>query len=174
MTGSAGTARVHTKIPSPLGELTLVREGEALSGLYFPQHWYLPAADALGPRDDSGFDTAAAELQEYFAGTRHSFEVPIRPRGDAAHQAAWLLVAEIPYGKTTTYGALGAELRIPAKDVGALIGRNPLCILIPCHRVIGATGRLTGYAGGLARKRALLELECALAPQPEQQALWTP
>jgi methylated-DNA-[protein]-cysteine S-methyltransferase len=165
-------SRVHTKVPSPLGELTLVREGEALVGLYFPHHWYRPPAEAFGPRDDTGFGAVTGELDEYFAGTRRAFGVPTRLAGDAGQRAALLLVAQIPYGQTTTYGALGRELQIPAKDVGALIGRNPLCVLIPCHRVIGATGNLTGYAGGLARKRALLELEHALAATPEQLALW--
>jgi methylated-DNA-[protein]-cysteine S-methyltransferase len=172
MVRSPETARVHTKIPSPLGELTLVREGEALVGLYFPHHWYRPSRDALGSRADDGFDVVAGQLDEYFAGSRQAFDVPFRLLADS-EQAALRLVAQIPYGTTTTYGTLARELQIPAKDVGALIGRNPLCILIPCHRVVGATGKLTGYAGGIARKRALLELERALVPEPRQLLLWT-
>jgi len=168
------TARVHTKIPSPLGELTLVRAGEALVGLYFRHHWYRPSRDALGSRADDGFDVAAGQLGEYFAGRRHAFDVPFRLIANAEQAAVLELVAQIPYGTTTTYGALARELQTPARDVGALIGRNPLSILIPCHRVVGATGNLTGYVGGLARKRALLELERALAPEPEQLLLWTP
>lgn len=173
MIRSAQTARVHTTIPSPLGELTLVRAGEALVGLYFPHHWYRPSRDALGSRADDGFDVAAGQLAGYFAGTRHAFDLPFRLIADSGQAAVLRLVAQIPYGTTTTYGALARELRIPAKDVGALIGRNPLSIVIPCHRVVGATGGLTGYAGGLARKRALLELEHALAPEPGQLLLWT-
>jgi len=173
MTRSPETARVHTTIPSPLGELTLVREGEALVGLYFPHHWYRPSQDTFGPRNDNGFETVAQELDEYFEGTWHTFDVPIRLTASPGQAAVLKLVAQIPYGQTTTYGALGRELRIPAKDVGALMGRNPLCLLIPCHRVVGSTGKLTGYAGGLARKRALLELEHALAPEPRQLLLWT-
>jgi len=173
MAFSPETARVHTTIPSPLGELTLVREGEELVGLYFPHHWYRPPQDALGSRADDGFDVVAGQLDEYFAGTRPTFDVPLRLIASPEQAAVLRLVAQIPYGTTTTYGTLARELRITAKDLGALMGRNPLCILIPCHRVIGATGNLTGYAGGIARKRALLELEHALAPEPSQLLLWS-
>lgn len=170
MSGSFGAGRVHTKIESPLGELTVVREGEQIAGLYFEHHWYRPPQSSFGPRVDDGFDAIAAQLADYFAGQRHGFELPTLLAGTCEQVAIWRLLSRIPYGRTTTYGTLARELDlpIPARDVGKLIGRNPLCILVPCHRVIGSTGDLTGYAGGLTRKRALLELEGSV-PVPTQQ-----
>jgi methylated-DNA-[protein]-cysteine S-methyltransferase len=162
--------RLHTTMPSPLGELTLVRDGERLAGLYFAQHWYRPPRAEFGPYVEHGFDTAVAQLTEYFAGERRTFDLPTLLAGNPLQVAALRLVERIPYGRSTTYGALAGALGgdVTAKDVGSLIGRNPLCIVVPCHRVIGARGNLTGYAGGLSRKRALLELEHALPVQPEQ------
>jgi methylated-DNA-[protein]-cysteine S-methyltransferase len=153
-----------------LGELTLVREGEHLSGLYFEDHWYRPPQSSFGPRVDDGFDPVIGQLAEYFAGQRKSFELPVLLAGTCVQVAVWRLLSRIQYGHTITYGALARELglQIPARDVGKLIGRNPLCILVPCHRVVGASGDLTGYTGGVARKRALLELEGALTV-PSQQ-----
>jgi methylated-DNA-[protein]-cysteine S-methyltransferase len=161
MPGSCGASRVHTKVDTPLGELTLVREHERIAGLYFEHHWYRPPASSLGPRVDDGFGSARCQLGEYFAGRRQTFDLPLLLDGTSEQTAAWRLLSRIPYGQPTTYAALGRELglEVPARDAGKLIGRNPLCILIPCHRVIGASGDLTGYAGGLARKRTLLELE---------------
>lgn len=151
----------HTVIDSPLGELTLVADGDALTGLYFPNHWYRPDPATFGPRADGTFETAAAQLAEYFTGTRQTFDLPIRPHGNAFQHRVWSLLADIPFGRTTTYGALARSLGDPAlaRDVGAAVGRNPLCIVVPCHRVLGATGTLTGYAGGLPRKQHLLDLE---------------
>lgn len=165
--------RVHTKIDSPLGDLTLVREGDLIAGLYFEHHWYQPAQCSFGPRVDDGFEDVATQLGEYFAGRRQTFDLPILLAGTCEQVAAWRLLSRIPCGRTTTYGALarGLGFEIPARDVGRLIGRNPLCILVPCHRVIGASGDLTGYAGGLARKRALLELEGALMAPAQQLML---
>jgi methylated-DNA-[protein]-cysteine S-methyltransferase len=156
-------ARVHTKIRSPLGDLTLVRQDERLAGLYFRHHWYRPREADFGPRVDHGFDLIVAQLGEYFAGARQRFDVPTVLHGSPLQVAAWRLVAGIPYGHTTTYGTLARELdsEITPKDFGALVGRNPLCIVVPCHRIIGARGNLTGYAGGLNRKQALLQLEKA-------------
>jgi methylated-DNA-[protein]-cysteine S-methyltransferase len=173
MSATSNTARVHTTVPSPLGELTLVREDERMVGMYFAHHWYRPPQNSFGPRVDHGFDAVVAQLAEYFAGSRQVFDLPMALTGTPEQVAAWRLVSRIPYGRTTTYGALGRELglQVSAKDVGKLIGRNPLSILIPCHRVIGVSGNLTGYAGGLARKRALLELERALPVRPEQLML---
>jgi methylated-DNA-[protein]-cysteine S-methyltransferase len=173
MSASSGASRVHTKISSPLGELTLVREGERIAGLYFTHHWYRPPQSGLGPRVDDGFDAATGQLEEYFAGRRQTFDLPMLLAGTCEQVTVWRLLSRIPCGRTTTYGALARELGpgIPPRDVGKLIGRNPLCILIPCHRVVGASGDLTGYAGGLARKRALLELEGALPADPGQLML---
>jgi methylated-DNA-[protein]-cysteine S-methyltransferase len=172
MSGLFGASRVHTKVESPLGELTLVREGERIAGLYFEHHWYRPSQSSFGPRVDDGFDTIVCQLEEYFAGRRQTFDLPTLLAGTCEQVAVWRLLSRIPYGQTTTYGALARELGldISARDIGKLIGRNPLCIIVPCHRVIGASGDLTGYAGGLARKRALLELEKAL-PVPSQQLM---
>ena len=165
------STRRHTKVPSPLGELTLVRAGDQLIGVYFEHHWYRPPTASFGPRVDDGFDGIVEQLSEYFAGERRGFDIPTQLLGTPQQTAAWSVVGDIPYGATTTYGALGRQLGIPARDVGALIGRNPLCVVVPCHRVIGASGNLTGYAGGLARKRTLLELEHALPAVSEQLQL---
>jgi methylated-DNA-[protein]-cysteine S-methyltransferase len=105
----------------------------------------------------------ASQLGEYLDGDRSAFEVPLTVRGSEFDRRVWEWIAGIPYGETTTYGELARSLGAGTEpwDVGAAVGRNPLCIVIPCHRVVGATGRLTGYAGGLDRKRALLEIEHA-------------
>jgi methylated-DNA-[protein]-cysteine S-methyltransferase len=177
MSGSFGASRVHTKVDSPLGDLTLVREGERIAGLFFEHHWYRPPQSSFGPRVDEGFDEgfdeATRQLREYFAGRRQTFDLPMLLTGTCNLVAVWHLLSRVPYGRTTTYGALSRELGrdIPARDIGKLIGRNPLCVLVPCHRVIGASGDLTGYAGGLAGKRALLELEGALPVHPQQLML---
>jgi methylated-DNA-[protein]-cysteine S-methyltransferase len=157
--------RRHTTLPTDLGELLAVAQGHALVGLYFPAHWHPPAPDTIGvavsARDDPVFETTRCELAEYLRGERTSFTVPTAARGDAFSQRVWDLLALIPYGTTTTYGAMARELGNPglAQRVGQAVGHNPVSILIPCHRVIGSDGSLTGYAGGLERKAALLALE---------------
>jgi methylated-DNA-[protein]-cysteine S-methyltransferase len=154
---------VHTVLATALGELTVVREGGALTGLYFPRHWPRPDRTAFGPRSGEGFEEAASQLGEFLAGDRTAFDLPLEVRGREFDRRVWELVAGVPYGETVTYGALARTLgpEIEPRDVGAAVGRNPLCVIIPCHRVVGSTGRLTGYAGGLDRKRALLEIESA-------------
>ena len=151
----------HTTADSPVGELTLVAEDGKLTGVYFPHHWYRPDSATFGDRDDAGFGEAKRQLAEYFTGNRERFGLPLGPRGDAFQQRVWELISHIPYGRTVSYGDLAKELGdgILAKDVGAAVGRNPLCVIVPCHRVVGKDGSLTGYAGGLARKRFLLSLE---------------
>lgn len=153
----------HTKLTTCLGELTVVREDGALTGLYFPRHWPRPDRTAFGPRADAGFEDVAHQLAEYLAGDRSVFELPLKANGTDFDRRVWELIAEIPYGQTTTYGDLARDLGAGTdpRDVGAAVGRNPLSIVIPCHRVIGSTGKLTGYAGGLERKRALLQIEHA-------------
>jgi methylated-DNA-[protein]-cysteine S-methyltransferase len=155
----------HTTVDSPLGELTLVAEEGSLTGVYFPHHWYAPDPDTFGPRAGTGFEDATAQLAEYFAGDRTRFDLVVDPRGDEFQRRVWDLIAAIPYGETVTYGDLAREVGGPAtpRDVGAAVGRNPLSVVVPCHRVVGKDGRLTGYAGGLARKRFLLDLEGASA-----------
>ena len=160
MLTSSATAS-HTVIGTRLGDLTIVRNGDHLTGLFFPHHWYKPDPATFGPCVDDGFGDVADQLREYLDGTRTAFDLPIEPRGSELQLAVWKLVAEIPYGHTTTYGDIARRLGggVTAQEVGAAVGRNPLCLLIPCHRVVGSTGKLTGYAGGLGRKRALLDLE---------------
>jgi methylated-DNA-[protein]-cysteine S-methyltransferase len=165
MTATAGgrTAAVHTVLPTSLGDLTLVRDGHSLTGLYFTRHWPGPDRAAFGARNDQGFEEAARQLAEFLAGDRCTFDLALEIRGSEFDRRVWELLAGVPYGERTTYGELARRLG-PAtgpRDVGAAAGRNPLCIIIPCHRVVGATGKLTGYAGGLDRKRALLEIEHA-------------
>lgn len=155
----------HAAVGTTLGEVTLVAEGDELTGLYFPGHRHLPEASAFGVRVEATSDEvlgrAWTELDAYLAGHRQSFDVPVGARGDAFSERVWALLREIGYGQTTSYGALAERLgdRRLAQRVGQAVGRNPVCVAIPCHRVVGADGSLTGYAGGLERKRSLLELE---------------
>ncbi|EST29020.1 hypothetical protein N566_22625 [Streptomycetaceae bacterium MP113-05] len=151
----------HALLPSPLGDLTLVAEGDALTALYFPGHLRMPQPGTFGPRDDAALAVAGRQLEEYFAGERTAFDLPLAPRGGDFQQDVWRLLRAIPYGATRTYGDLARELGDPAlaQAVGAANGRNPLSIVVPCHRVVGADGTLTGFAGGLAAKRFLLTLE---------------
>lgn len=157
--------RTHTTIDSPLGELTLVAVDGVLSGLYFPGHWYMPAPEVFGARSERGFERAEEELGEYFAAERTGFDLPTAATGgDEFQRRVWELIARIPYGETTTYGEMAAQLGAEptlARKVGGAVGRNPLSVIVPCHRVVGKDGKLTGYAGGLERKRQLLELEGA-------------
>jgi methylated-DNA-[protein]-cysteine S-methyltransferase len=159
----------HTVIDSPLGELTLAANGDALTGLYFAHHWRRPAVDVLGravaPGADALFGHTADQLREYLTGRRTQFHLPIDLIGEARQRRVWELLLDIGYGETTTYGELATALAdgTTAYEIGQAVGRNPLSIVVPCHRVVGKGGALTGYAGGLRRKRFLLELE---APVP--------
>jgi methylated-DNA-[protein]-cysteine S-methyltransferase len=137
----------HTTIPSPLGDLTVVARAGAVTGLYFPHHWYLPDRASFGARNDTGFNDVRQQLSEYLAGARRQFDLPVRAHGDEFQQRVWDLVRQIPYGETATYGELAGNLAdgTTAQQVGAAVGRNPVCILIPCHRVVGAGGKLTGF-----------------------------
>lgn len=166
----------HVVIDSPIGPLTLVRDDDGLTGLYYPGHWTNPDQTGFGPQVepavDGDFDGAITQLNEYFAGTRRHFDIALKPVGSERAQQLWRLLTEIPYGRTTTYGALARELGngISPRAIGGFVGHNPLSIFVPCHRVVGSTGKLTGYAGGLERKRYLLELEKAIPVAP--QAIW--
>lgn len=156
--------RRHAAVPTGLGDLTVVADGEELVGAYFPQHWRWPKPDVLGQSVRAGDDVlraAGTEIAEYLAGDRREFDVAHRTDGDAFAERVWALLRRIDYGTTTTYGALATDLgdRNLAQAVGRAVGDNPISIVVPCHRVIGADGSLTGYAGGLERKRFLLELE---------------
>jgi methylated-DNA-[protein]-cysteine S-methyltransferase len=153
----------HTMIDSPIGQLTLVARDRVLSGIYFPGHWHMPAPEVFGTLSEYGFEQAEEQLREYFAGERTEFELATTIAGDEFQRRVWELIDRIPYGEITTYGEMADELGDPAlaRKVGGAVGRNPLSIITPCHRVIGKDGKLTGYAGGLDRKRFLLELEGA-------------
>jgi methylated-DNA-[protein]-cysteine S-methyltransferase len=155
----------HVVVDTLLGKITLVAAGESVVGLYFPHHWYLPARDTLGVEvpvaDDALLSLAAGQLDEYLAGERTSFDLPAATNGDPFQERVWRLLRDIPRGETVTYGELAAQLgdKALAQSVGQAVGRNPLSVIVPCHRVVGADGRLTGYAGGLKRKQFLLDLE---------------
>ena len=154
-----------TTMDSPVGELTLVADDGGLTGVYFPHHWYRPDPATFGRPADAGFGEVKSQLAEYFAGERRRFDLRLTARGDDFQRRVWELIGDISYGQTATYGDLARELgsQVLAKDVGAAVGRNPLSVIVPCHRVVGKDGRLTGYAGGLGRKRFLLDLEQAAA-----------
>jgi methylated-DNA-[protein]-cysteine S-methyltransferase len=161
--------RRQTVVGTDLGPITLVADDEALTGLYFAQHWPrpdravlgIPVVGAAGAAEQPILDRARSQLEDYLAGRRTSFDLPTKAEGDDLQLRVWALLDQIPYGTTTTYGELAEQLgdRTLAQLVGQAVGRNPLSIVVPCHRVVGAGGRLTGYAGGLDRKRRLLELE---------------
>jgi methylated-DNA-[protein]-cysteine S-methyltransferase len=175
-TAALSTTTRHVVIDSPIGPLTLVRDDDGITGLYYPGHWTQPDQMTFGPRvepgQDPGFDEAIAQLNQYFAGERTDFDLPLNPHGSDRARQVWQLLAEIPYGQTTTYGALARRIGggISPRAIGGFVGHNPLSIFIACHRVVGSTGKLTGYAGGLERKQYLLELEDAIPVAP--QSLW--
>ena len=154
-----------TILPSPLGMLTLASDGEALTGLWLEGQRYSPAnPNPADRRELPVFLETERWLAVYFSGREPDFTPPLAPEGTAFQQAVWALLREIPYGKTRSYGDLARQLAVQrgacsARAVGSAVGRNPISILIPCHRVVGADGSLTGYAGGLDRKRQLLQLE---------------
>jgi methylated-DNA-[protein]-cysteine S-methyltransferase len=149
----------HSLIDTPLGDVVLTGEGGALTGLAFADGATVPS-----PRDDAALAEPARQIHEYFAGRRTEFDLPLALAGTEFDRQVWAAVASIGYGETATYGELAARVERPsaARAVGAANGRNPIALIVPCHRVIGAGGALTGYAYGVERKRALLELEGVL------------
>ena len=158
----------HTVVDSPVGPLTLVSDGQALTALYFAEHRHAPGPGARGTVTELGaappaLRQAAAQLGEYFAGHRTDFDLPLAPRGTDFQRLVWTALRDIPYGRTCSYGQLAARLGRPgaSRAVGLANGRNPLSIVVPCHRVIGADGTITGYGGGHQRKQDLLALEQA-------------
>jgi methylated-DNA-[protein]-cysteine S-methyltransferase len=160
-----------TVYESPLGPLTLIGDDDALRAMYFPGRSG-PLDEAM--RDPRPFADAVAQLTEYFAGERRRFELSLALEGTPFQQRVWTALAEIGYGRTCSYGELAAEIgrldRIRA--VGAAVGRTPVPIIVPCHRVIGADGSLTGYGGGLQRKQALLDLESRVCGGAAPPAVW--
>jgi methylated-DNA-[protein]-cysteine S-methyltransferase len=156
---------VYTTLESPIGELLLLGDGQALRGLHM-QGGRRPIAVRSGwERSAAPFASACAQLQEYFAGRRTTFELPLAMHGNPFERRVWRALGDIPYGGTTSYGELARDIGHPsaARAVGVANARNPIAVIVPCHRVIGASGALTGYGGGLERKRLLLELESGQA-----------
>lgn len=151
---------VHTT-PSPIGELTLIGDGDALTALCLPTHRHRPPLAPDARTDAAPFHEVVAQLEAYFGGDRQDFDLPLAPRGTAFQQQVWEALRGIAYGTTTTYGDLARSIGNPGavRAVGLANGRNPIPIILPCHRVVGADGSLTGYGGGLDAKRALLDLE---------------
>ena len=156
-------ATVQARYAGPLGTMILAATARGLAGLWFEGQRHLPRSEAWPLRQSHPvFGQAMAQLDEYFAGRRTRFDLALDLQaGTAFQQAVWRTLRAIPAGATTSYAAVSREIGRPAavRAVGAAIGRNPLSILVPCHRVVGANGSLTGYAGGLERKAALLRLE---------------
>ena len=158
------TSTTHVVLGSPIGPLTIVARGGAITALYMDAHWHAPGAEEFGlPGDvaDEPFATAAAQLAAYFAGQLTSFDLPLAPAGTEFQRKVWAGLLAIPYGQTISYGELARRIGSPAasRAVGLANGRNPISIVVPCHRVIGSDGGMTGYGGGLDRKRFLLALE---------------
>jgi len=160
------------EIDSPVGRLLLAGDGDRLSQVYFQSgpRPLQPADDCIA--DGKPFRVAIRQLGEYFAGERRRFELPLAPRGTEFQRRVWRALTEIPYGKTVSYGELARRIGKPSapRAVGLANGANPLPIIVPCHRVIGADGSLTGFGGGLPIKRKLLALEGAGPEESSPQA----
>jgi methylated-DNA-[protein]-cysteine S-methyltransferase len=152
---------IYTYVDTPIGAILIAGDGSAIVETYFAGGQ--PKPEWI--RDDDALSEAAAELRAYFAGSLQAFDLPLAPRGTEFQQSVWSALLEIPYGQTTTYSAIAEKIGRPAavRAVGAANGANPIPIIIPCHRVIGASGSLTGFGGGLDVKRQLLALEARVA-----------
>jgi methylated-DNA-[protein]-cysteine S-methyltransferase len=153
----------YTTITSPIGELLLTCRGGKLTGVYMERHTHGPASRAGWVRAESDelLQSASTQLRQYFSGERTEFDVPLAANGTAFQERVWAELRAIPYGRTISYGELARRIGNPAaaRAVGLANGRNPISIIVPCHRVIGANGSLTGYGGGLERKNTLLAHE---------------
>jgi len=157
----------HVVVDSPIGPLTLVAADGRLAGLYMDAQRHRPTDEVVGPpgdREAEPFASAADQLAAYFAGQLTEFDLPLAPAGTRFQRTVWAALQQIPYGETWSYGQLACKIGNPAavRAVGLANGRNPIALVVPCHRVIGADGSLTGYGGGLERKRYLLDLEAGL------------
>lgn len=149
-------------VDTPLGRMRLARTARGLAGVWFEGQKHHPGELAVPMRpDDALLREAAAQLQRYFAGTLARFELPLDLQGTPFQRSVWQALLRIPAGRTCSYGELARSIGAPVavRAVGAAVGRNPASLVVPCHRVLGADGTLTGYAGGVERKRALLDLE---------------
>jgi methylated-DNA-[protein]-cysteine S-methyltransferase len=160
---------MHTTIPSPLGDLALtVDDDGAVTAVTIARD----GREGIASKDPR-FDDLSEQLQQYFAGERTAFDLPLRPRGSAFEHLVWDELERIPYGETASYAEIARRIGHPgsARAVGRANARNPIAIVVPCHRVIGSDGSLTGYAGGLERKARLLRLE-GVATEADQDALF--
>jgi methylated-DNA-[protein]-cysteine S-methyltransferase len=155
---------IYTTMDSPIGELLLLGDGEALHGLYMQAGRHPVPISPRWERDDDALAGVRAQLEEYFAGERSAFDIKLHLDGTAFQRTVWHALTEIPYGETISYGELAKRIGRPdrARAVGTANGQNPIAVIVPCHRVIGANGKLVGYGGGLDNKRRLLELESGL------------
>jgi len=162
---TAAAHRSHTVIDSPIGPLTLIAQDGKLAGVHMEITRYEPDAAALGAavaaHAEPVLDAAASQLRSYFDGELTTFDVPLALEGTTFQRSVWTGLLGIPYGETVSYGELASRIGQPSasRAVGLANGRNPVSIIVPCHRVIGADGSLTGYGGGMDRKRYLLALE---------------
>ena len=157
------TAQAH--VPSPLGPVLIARTEAGIAGLWFEtQKWHPDSIDAPERPDDPLLRQAAEQIADYFAGRRARFDLPLDLRGTAFQRSVWRALCDIEAGATESYATVAQRVGSPqaVRAVGAAVGRNPVSVIVPCHRVVGTNGSLTGYAGGLDRKRALLALEGAL------------
>jgi methylated-DNA-[protein]-cysteine S-methyltransferase len=155
----------YTTMDSPLGELLLLGDDGVLQGLHMQAGRHPIRIQSSWVRDDEAFAEVRAQLEEYFAGTRDTFDVKMHMDGTAFQRTVWHELTQIPYGETISYGELAKRIGRPdrARAVGTANGQNPIAVIVPCHRVIGANGKLVGYGGGLDNKRRLLELESGVA-----------
>jgi methylated-DNA-[protein]-cysteine S-methyltransferase len=155
---------VYETHASSVGELLLVGTADHLTGLYLARRRHLPALDPDWARSPARFAHECSQLDEYLAGERRIFEIPLRIDGTHFQRAVWSALLDIAWGTTTTYAAIARSLGRPraARAVGAAVGRNPISIVVPCHRVLGADGSLTGYGGGIETKRWLLRHESSI------------
>lgn len=160
----SGATTYYTTMPSPVGELTLTSDGDALTAVYFEAPKYGPASTDGWIRDDAVLAEARRQLEEYFRGERTEFDLALAPSGTDFQRSVWRALTEIPFAATTSYGQIASSIGKPAasRAVGAANGHNPISIIVPCHRVIGSGGDLTGYGGGLDRKRWLLNHEAVV------------
>ncbi len=151
----------YTRLDTPLGQLHVQGDGRFVTGLYLPDHKGWAGPDGSSQRTDAPFSAVREQLDAYFAGERQQFDVPFKLTGTPFQERVWQELTQIPFGETISYAELARRVGSPAaaRAVGAANGRNPISILVPCHRVVGATGRLTGYAGGVEKKRWLLTWE---------------
>lgn len=153
----------YARFVTPLGTLVATAVGGALTGLYYEHCRHAPAVDPAWKADPASapLRDCARQVNEYLQGARRIFELPLEPQGSEFQRRVWIEIARIPFGKTLTYAELAARAGAPgaARAAGAATGRNPLSIIVPCHRVLGSDGSLTGYAGGIERKTRLLQIE---------------